>query len=143
MEGYKKALIDHGIAIDPTLIITNQERFIESHYIQYARFALSQRHKFSAIFAGNDRIAFIIYTVAEEMGIKIPLEISIVGYDDLVADNSHPLALTTVHQPIYEMGQEAMRILLERIEGKDFSPKHIVLPSRIVERNSILPLRYT
>ncbi|MBN2355107.1 GntR family transcriptional regulator [candidate division KSB1 bacterium] len=139
LEGYKKALSDHNIPIDSTLIITNQERFIETHYLQYAKFILSQREKFTAIVAGSDRIAYIIYTVADEMGIRIPEDISMVGYDDLVLHNTHPLALTTVHQPIYEMGQEAMKILLDRIDGKDFELKNIVLQSKLIVRGSVLP----
>jgi DNA-binding LacI/PurR family transcriptional regulator len=139
LEGYKKALQDHHIAVNPALIITNQERFIESHYFQYAKIILSQRNKFSAILAGNDRRAYMIYQVASEMGIKIPEEISIVGYDDLNFSNSHPLELTTVHQPIYEMGQEAMKILLARIEGKVFATRDIVLLSKLVVRGSVLP----
>ncbi len=139
LEGYKKALADHNIPIDPSLIITNEERFIEKHYLQYAKFILSQREKFSAIVAGHDRIAYIIYTVADEMGIRIPEDISIVGYDDLLFHNSHPLELTTVHQPIYEMGQEAMKLLLQRIEGKSFETKNIVLRSKVVVRKSVLP----
>jgi DNA-binding LacI/PurR family transcriptional regulator len=139
LEGYKKALEDHKIPIDPSLIITNNERFIESHYFQYAKIILSKKEKFSAIVAGNDRIAYIIYTVAAEMGIKIPEDISIVGYDDLLFHNSHPLALTTVHQPIYEMGQEAMKLLLERILGRTSEPKNIMLKSELVIRSSVMP----
>lgn len=139
LEGYKKALTDHNIAIDPSLIITNQERFIEKHYIQYAKIILSQRDKFSAIVAGSDRIAYILYAVANEMGLKIPEDISMVGYDDLLYHNSQPFALTTVHQPIYEMGQEAIKLLLARIDGKIFETKNIVLQSKLVIRNSVLP----
>ncbi|MBN2354755.1 GntR family transcriptional regulator [candidate division KSB1 bacterium] len=143
LEGYKQALLDHGMAIDPTLIITNKERFIESHYLQYAKFILSQRDKFTAIVAGSDRIAYVIYKVACEMHIKIPEELSIVGYDDLTFRDSHPLDLTTVHQPIYEMGQVAMRLLLERIEGKVHESRSVVLQSKIVQRHSVLPRNRT
>ncbi len=139
LEGYKKALTDHHLPVDPSLIYTNQERFIERHYIQYAKIILTQQGNFSAIVAGCDRIAYIIYTVACEMGIKIPEDISMVGYDDLLMNGSSPLDLTTIHQPIYEMGREAIKLLLERIDGKISDPRNIVLQSKLVVRSSVFP----
>jgi DNA-binding LacI/PurR family transcriptional regulator len=91
----------------------------------------------SAIFAGHDRIAFIIAAMANELGINIPDDISIVGYDDLPFTNTHPLGLTTMHQPIYEIGQESMNLILSRIRGKKSPPKKIILRSNLVERNSV------
>ena len=95
---------------------------------------------FTAIFAGHDRIAFVLSAVAAEMGIKIPQDVSIVGYDDLPFTGTHPLGLTTMHQPIYEIGQESMKLILDRIAGKKTPPRKIVLQSHFVERTSVQPL---
>lgn len=141
LEGYKKALIDHNLVVDPSIIFTTNERFVEKHYRQYARLILADKKKFTVIFAGNDPIAYIIYKVAQELKIAIPAELSLVGYDDLPFTNSHPVALTTVHQPIYEMGQESMKLLLSRINGKAGAPERIELKSRLIERGSVLAIK--
>ncbi len=140
LEGYKDALRHHLIDIDPSIIFTIDERFIEKQYQHYARIILSERKKFSAIFAGNDPIAYIIYRTAAEMNIAIPKDISLVGYDDLPFSNAYPTELTTIHQPIYEMGLESMKLLLSRIQGKVGVPQKIELTSYLVERKSVLDL---
>lgn len=137
LEGYKKALTDHGITIDPSIIISDSRPFIEKHYLQYARTILAQKKKISAVFAGHDRIALQFYAVAKQMNISIPDDISIVGFDDLPFTT---ISLTTMHQPIYEMGQESMKLILARIRGEIKEPQKIVLKSYLVERSSVLPI---
>ena len=137
LEGYKQALLDHGLSVIPSIIFTSDEPFSENRYQEYARSILSSKEKISAVFAGHDRIAFVIAAVANEMGIKIPEDLSIVGYDDLPFTNTHPLNLTTMHQPIYEIGYESMNLILARINGKKTPPEKIVLRSHLVERTSV------
>ena len=74
------------------------------------------------------------------MGIAVPAELSLAGYDDLAFSNSHPMELTTVHQPIYEMGQESIKLLLRRIDGEGGEPQRVVLKSYLVERRSVQAL---
>lgn len=140
LEGYKKALTDYNIPIDPSIIVADTGPFIEKHYLQYARTLLTKKEKITAIFAGHDRIAYLLYSVAQQMGISIPDDVSIVGYDDLRFANSHSILLTTMHQPIYEMGQESMRLIMSRIRYEIREPQKIVLKSRLVERSSVLSL---
>jgi len=71
------------------------------------------------------------------MGLTIPEELSLAGYDDLTFCGSRPMELTTVHQPIYEMGQESMKLLLQRINGEAGPPCAIELKSHLVERASV------
>lgn len=132
--GYKKALTDHNIPIDPSIIIIDDGPFIPNRYFQYARKLLKQKDKMTAIFAGHDRIALQFYSAAQEMGITIPGEISLVGYDDLNFTTVH---LTTMHQPIYEMGQESMKLMMSRIQGKEREPQQVVLKSYLVARASV------
>ncbi|HEX9970501.1 MAG TPA: GntR family transcriptional regulator [bacterium] len=133
-EGYKKALADHDILFDPSIIMTDNGPFIPNRYLQYATKLLKQKEKITAIFAGHDRIALVFYSVAKEMGLSIPDDISIVGYDDL---NFTTISLTTMHQPIYEMGQESMKLIMSRIQGKEREVQQIELKSYLVERNSV------
>ena len=133
-EGYKKALTDYHIPIDPTIIIIDNGPFIPNRYFQYARKLLMQKDKMTAIFAGHDRIALQFYSAAQEMGVAIPGDISLVGYDDLNFTTVH---LTTMHQSIYEMGQESMKLIMSRIQGKEREVQQIELKSYLVERDSV------
>jgi DNA-binding LacI/PurR family transcriptional regulator len=140
LHGYKKALEDVNIPFDPTLIFTVNEPFSETRYLKYARRILSKNDKMSAIFAGHDRIAYVIYSVALQMNLQIPADISLVGYDDLPFTNAHPVSLTTIHQPIYEIGQESMKLILARLGGDRRKAQNIVLKSHLVERTSVFDL---
>lgn len=137
LAGYQKALIESRLDVDPDLVVTSEGPFSEKDYREHARSLLKQHKKMSAIFAGHDRIAFIIAAMAHKMRIDIPGEISLAGYDDLPFTNSHPVGLTTMHQPIYEIGQQSMNLILSRIRGKKSAPKKIVLQSYLVERSSV------
>jgi len=139
LEGYKKALLDNGIPPDPTIIRLHNGPFAERHYVQSARTLMSKESGVTAILAGHDRIAYLVYSIAQDMGVSIPEHISLVGYDDLHPSCSHLISLTTMHQPIYEMGQESLKVLLTRISDKSTSIQKIDLKSHLVERTSVLP----
>ncbi len=133
-EGYKKAFVDNNVSIDNSIIIAHSGPFIDQKFMKYADMLLRQRKKITAIFAGHDRIALVFYYVAQKLGISIPEDISIVGYDDL---DFTTVSLTTMHQPIYEMGKESMRLILSRLNSNVQKPSKIVLKSYLVERSSV------
>ena len=135
--GYKKALEDYRIPFDASLVVSHSGPFIDEHFVRYAHSLLKSKKNFTAIFAGHDRIALVFYSVAKELGISIPEDISIVGYDDL---NYRTISLTTIHQPIYEMGQESMKLILSRINNNKSEYRNIVLKSHLVERLSVRQL---
>lgn len=138
LEGYKKALADNNLPIDKSIILTHDGRFSENPYIEFAKKLLKQKKKFTAVFAGHDRIAYLLNSVAMNMGIKIPEEVSIVGYDDLLPECQHQISLTTMHQPIYEMGVESMKLINERINGLTGKGQSKILKSYLIERNSVI-----
>ncbi len=138
LEGYKKALADYNIPVDKSIIQTHDGRYSEKPYLDFARKLFKQSRKFTAIFAGHDRIAYLLSSVAADMGIKIPDEISIVGYDDLLPHCQHQISLTTMHQPIYEMGIESMKLINARINGLVSPGQSKVLKSYLVERDSVI-----
>jgi DNA-binding LacI/PurR family transcriptional regulator len=137
LAGYKKALLDHNISIDPRNVQIHNGPYAEKPYMKIARSFLKQNDGVTAIFAGHDRIAYVIYSVAEEMGIRIPDKISMVGYDDLRPTCSHMVSLTTMHQPIYEMGQESMKLIMRRLSGEVKKPQRVILNSTLKERDSV------
>lgn len=134
LEGYKKALTDHGIPIDPSIIVASDGPYIEKHYLESIRAMLMQRENYSAILAGHDRLALLFYSVAQQMGIVIPDDVSLVGYGDLPFTG---LALTIMRQPVYEMGQESMKLVLSRMNGDARGSQKMVLESHLVERSSV------
>ena len=137
LEGYKRALLDSGLEINSDIIMTHSGRFAERHYLELAAKLLKRKKKFTAIFAGHDRIAYLVNSLAIEKGVNIPEDISIVGYDDLNPKCPHLASLTTMHQPIYEMGRESMKLINGRIKGEFKKPQSIVLDSHLIERTSV------
>lgn len=129
LAAYKRALLEHNLAIDPELIQIHKGPFVEKPYVQHARTLLKKSNKVSAIFAGHDRIAYVMYSEAEQMNISIPGQMSLVGYDDLRPTCAHMVPLTTMHQPIYEMGQESMKLIINRINGAGSGQQKIILKS--------------
>jgi DNA-binding LacI/PurR family transcriptional regulator len=138
LHGYLKAHSDRNISINESNIFTHDERFNESFYIEPIKKILHSKKEVTAVFAGHDRIAYLIYSLAAESGLRIPQDLSVIGYDDLPFSKNQTISLTTMHQPIYEMGQESMRIILNRIQKRTTEPGNTkVLSSHLVERESV------
>ena len=137
LDGYKQALLDHDIEIDESIILANQGPFNETRCLQSANALLHVVPPVTAIFAGHDRIAYQVKNAANSLLLDIPTDVALVGYDDLLLSRSQNHGITTMHQPIYEMGVESMKLLLERIENKLDKPKTITLKSHLIERTSV------
>ncbi len=134
LEGYKKALDVYDIPFDEKLIFAHSGPFSEGRYIKIAERIYKSDLDITAVFTGHDRIALVFFAVAKKIGISIPDDISIIGYDDL---DFTMISLTTMHQPIYEMGQESMKLIMSRIKGDLSEPQRIILESYLVERVSV------
>ncbi len=137
LKGYHAALADHDIPIDPTIVIPDAGPFIKEHYRELIRALLEHRGDFTAVFAGHDRIALLFYSVARDMGLSVPDDFSLVGYDGLPFTT---ITLTTMHQPIYEMGQESLKLIMSRVQSERVESREIVLKSHLVERSSVRDL---
>ena len=134
--GYKKALAEAGIPYDPGIVRDGNWR-PDSGY-QHTKELLSTPNPPTALFCGNDLIALGAYEAANGMGLQIPADLSIVGYDDQeIASYLHP-PLTTVRLPYYEMGYQSVLHLIKTINNpqneKPFQKKML---STIVPRNSV------
>ncbi|MBN2416928.1 GntR family transcriptional regulator [bacterium] len=141
LAGFHAALAEAGVTPSPELIVTTDDPFSEKKCEQQARALLKRYPGFSAVFAGHDRIAYQVMAAADDMGIRIPADISLVGYDDLNIPHSVSVPLTTMHQPIYEMGVESMKQVMRRVHGDTGEWVERVLTSRLVERSSVAELR--
>jgi LacI family transcriptional regulator len=97
--------------------------------------------KITAIATANDAVAFGVMKAASEMGVRIPDDISLVGFDDVEVASIVGPPLTTIRQSKYEIGAAAVDILLRLAAGKDRSPEHRVFGVELIERSSVSTLR--
>lgn len=137
--GFERALTDAGIAIDPALIVTASQPSARASF-DVARELLTRPNRPSAVFCFSDQIAHAFYQVAHQLGLSIPRDLSIVGFDNqqFVADGLLP-GLTTIQLPHSEMGKWAAKQAIARVRGdhKDAPPVHRVMPCPLVERGSV------
>ncbi|MBO0796586.1 MAG: LacI family DNA-binding transcriptional regulator, partial [Ktedonobacteraceae bacterium] len=111
-QGYCQALLDAGIAPDPSLTLQGTFEIEGGRQCAKRLFARERSSWPSAIFAGNDQMAYGVLEIAEEQGVRIPEEVVVVGFDDnLLSAHMRP-PLTTIRQPFFEMGHKAIEILL-------------------------------
>lgn len=135
-QGYREALEAAGIAFDPALVRVGGYRAAET--TDAARELLTMPEPPTAIFAANDLSAIRVLEVAGELGLRVPGDVSVVGFDNVPeAANAVP-PLTTVAQPLHEMGAQAVHILLGLLAGET-SEQHLHLPARLVVRASTAP----
>ncbi|MCE2525723.1 MAG: substrate-binding domain-containing protein, partial [Acidimicrobiia bacterium] len=90
----------------------------------------------TAIIAGNDIIAIGVLDSARRAGIRVPEELSIIGFDDIPMSSWHSLRLTTVHQDIQGMAVQAARCLIESIQNPDHRPAHYRYPASLTVRGT-------
>lgn len=95
----------------------------------------------TAIFAFNDMMAYGIWEAAKAAGKRIPEDLSVVGFDDLLFSKFMPEPLTTIYQPVDEIGKKAVRILMNAINEEAHIPKHILLEPKLVVRSSATQLK--
>ncbi len=134
IDGFRSAHDELGVAVDPALVRYG-DFAVEGGY-RHGRDLLDRPDRPTAIFAGSDMQAIGVLRAARELGIDVPRELSVVGYDDLpVAEWMGP-ALTTVHQPLQQMAAIATRMLVDLARGETVDPPRIELQTHLVVRES-------
>ncbi|SFT04437.1 LacI family transcriptional regulator [Paenibacillus sp. BC26] len=114
LQGYKLALSQHGIAFDESLVsVMEANEELEEMGYEGAKQLLALENKPTAIFATSDYKAFGAIRAGKELGLRIPDELSIVGYDDVIQSRYTSPALTTVNQNTERMGKRAVELLLK------------------------------
>ncbi|WP_213815660.1 LacI family DNA-binding transcriptional regulator [Glaciihabitans sp. dw_435] len=138
LDGFRSAMNSASLSVDPALVHFGDFHVDGGRAIAERLLALP--HRPTAIFAGSDLQALGVLEAARTAGISVPGELSIVGYDDVpVAKWSSP-GLTTIHQPLREMAEEASRIVLRIRDGDDVGHTRIDLATSLVVRDSTAPL---
>jgi DNA-binding LacI/PurR family transcriptional regulator len=139
LAGFRKALAKQGIRIAPEYI--QEAKFDRESGYRSTMCLLRMLPRPTAIFAANDLLALGALLAARELGLNCPKDISIIGFDNLDLGMFTDPALSSVHQPGYQMGARAARLILERIKGKKGRAQQIVLPTELKIRNSVAPPR--
>ena len=125
-QGYRQALQDYGCAYDDALLF----KALTPDRLQ------KKSRRPTAMFAVNDESALEVLKAARLADLRVPEDLAIVGFDDLTYAAVTNPPLTTVAQPRTEVGVRAGHLLIDRIEGLSSAPKHIVLPTHLVVRES-------
>ncbi len=134
IDGYRSALERAGVSFDPALVRHGDFQH-EGGFI-HGRELLSLPEPPTAIFAGSDQQAFGVYEAARQRGLRIPQDLSVVGLDDLPVARWVSPPLTTVRQPLAEMGRVAAQMLGELIEGLPLRPSRVELSTELIVRES-------
>jgi LacI family transcriptional regulator len=113
--GYRAALEAAGIKFDPALIVPGE--YHEVNGLLAVDRLVESRQRFTAIFAANDQMAFGAALGLQRRSLRVPDDVSLVGFDDLPASQYAIPPLSTVHQPAYEMGRLAATAMLELLSG--------------------------
>lgn len=132
LEAYRTTLQNAGLEVSEDLIA--EGGFVEEG--GYAAMSKLWPHRPDAVFATNDAMAVGAIRYLLEQGVRVPEDIAIVGFDDAPFAASYKPALTTVGQPIAELGRHAVEMLVELIDGPDKGRMTQVLPSELIIRES-------
>jgi LacI family transcriptional regulator len=135
LRGYRQALATADLPFDPDLV--REGNWQPSSGYEATRTLMALRVPPTAIFCANDLMAVGCYEALHELGLKIPDDVAVVGYDDReIAEHLHP-PLTTVLLPHFEMGSIAAEWLIDGAAGSDARPRHIKVECPIVMRKSV------
>ncbi len=146
--GIHEAALSLGVEIDPALTVQLQRHSfpppppIPEEGYMYAQKLLARKVDFTALFAFNDISAIGAMGAFRDAGLRVPEEVSIIGFDDIQAAAFLNPPLTTIHQPLQRMGDLAARTLLQRIRESHAGPDQIfVNPELVVRESTVAPRR--
>jgi alanine racemase len=138
IDGYLRALSEFGLTIDSKSIhLIEADASMKGGELALMSIWESDWHP-TAVVTMADVIALGVIHAAQNLGLNLPYDLSIVGYDDIEASRSSSPPLTTIRQPTVRKGETAARILMEQINsGKRRTVEHVVLPVAVVRRQSV------
>ena len=132
-DGFRRAMATAGVPVDEDLVRIGG--YSQAAALGPAHELLSHEHRPTAVFAANDQSAIAVIDVAHRLGLTVPDDLSVIGFDNVPESALTEPPLTTVRQPLQQMGAEALRLLVDVIDGID-REDHVRLPTELVERAS-------
>lgn len=134
LNGYEKALKDYSIDVNWSLIFEGEYKAKWGE--EATKVLINKTMPCDAIFCGNDLIAVSVIKTLKKNGLKVPEDVAVLGYDNIQLSEIIEPALTTVNQPVYEMGYQAAELLINILEN-NIKEKTIKLKSNLILRDSI------
>jgi DNA-binding LacI/PurR family transcriptional regulator len=134
LDGYRRAIEVAGLAPDDSLVA--RADFTEQGGRDAMRSLLARRPDIDAVFAASDVMASGALQVLRESGRRVPDDVALIGFDDSAIARHMDPPLTSVRQPIQEMGRTMARVLLEEISARQNARRHVVLDTELVRRMS-------
>jgi LacI family transcriptional regulator len=137
--GYRQALADAGIPFHPRLMEVG--RYDPDAAAEAAHRLLAGATPPTAVFAANDISALAVLDVAADLGLSVPGDLSVVGFDDVPEASRRVPALTTIRQPMHRLGMVAAQLVTAIIDGETPEHPRVQLPTRLIPRATTAPPR--
>jgi len=137
--GYQRAMLDNGLPADPALMQIDHFKIESGQRITHQLLSLPQPPE--AIFSASNLLTLGVLKAVREAGLRIPEDLALVGFDDMPWASELYAPLTAIVQPTYELGQEAMRVLLRRRSDPDRPIQTVTLRTSLIVRESCGALR--
>jgi LacI family transcriptional regulator len=138
IQGYQATMSGHGLAGEVRVV---PAPLTEQGGSNVTGELLASPDAVTAVFAGNDVCAFGVIDALAEHGIRVPLDMSVVGYDNTPLAALRTISLTTVDQFATEIGARGMQCVLARLKRRDAPARRVTVPPRLVERSTTAPSR--
>ena len=136
LEGYKKALEKNGLSYDDSLIFDGVFTYQSIYSDLQKKLKTKEDVKFDAILAANDMMAFAcIDYITGDLGMKVPEDVAVFGYDDILQAETAETSLSTINQQIYRQGQKAAELALKACENEDI-PLVTEMNTKVIYRKS-------
>lgn len=138
-KGYKQALIEYGIEVN-------------KNYVRYGDFSIENSYRIvknfvkendipTAIFATSDVMAIGAINALNDSGFDVPNDVSVVGFNDIRLASIYRPKLTVIHQPLFNIGTVAVKMIIDRIKGEESGENIVILPHSLIERESCCEYR--
>lgn len=134
-KGYEKALIEANIKVDPKRIVKAEVGYESGK--EAIKKAIDDNIEFDGVFATTDWLALGVIDGLRESGYRIPEDIKVVGFDNISISRFSSLPFSTIHQDVPLIAEAAVHVILRLIKGKEVGDKHIVVPVKLIKRESV------
>jgi len=134
IKGFRQALAEAGLELFENCIVSSDLRYTGGEAAMSQ--LLARKLGLTAVFAANDLMAAGVINALRQAGLSVPHDVSVIGFDNSLQSIMMYPAITTVAQPIVELGRVAVSLLLKRIANPDEPPSQVVLPTTLLERES-------
>lgn len=138
IEGVRRAFSRSPLVFDDGVVVRVGDSFEEGYEHTLKRFGEDEDPP-TAVTCYNDLVALGVMEGLKELGLRVPENVSVVGFDDLKLLNHSPVSLTTIHVPKYEMGRQAAELLLGQFQNGSDPPRRIALDAELAIRSSTAP----